>query len=57
MFLNILSPMDLLVILIIALLVFGPGRLSDLGKGLGAGIRNFKEGMKGSEAPPSEEKK
>jgi len=51
LFLNILSPMDLVVILIIALLVFGPGRLSDLGKGLGEGIRNFRSGMKEVETP------
>ena len=36
---------------IIALLVFGPGRLADLGKGLGEGIRNFRSGMKEAETP------
>ncbi len=33
---------ELLLILAIALLIFGPGKLADLGKGLGEGIRNFK---------------
>ena len=51
MFANALSPLDWIVVLIIALLIFGPGKLSDIGKGLGEGIKNFKHGMKG-EAPP-----
>ena len=37
--------MHLLVILIIVLLIFGPKKLGDLGKGLGEGIRNFKSSM------------
>jgi sec-independent protein translocase protein TatA len=37
---------EILVLLAIALLVFGPGRLSELGKGLGEGIRNFKGAIK-----------
>jgi sec-independent protein translocase protein TatA len=41
---------ELLVILVIALLIFGPGRLADIGKGLGEGIRNFKSGVKEGEA-------
>ena len=41
-FANIMSPLDLLVVVIVALLVFGPGKLAGLGKGLGEGIRNFK---------------
>ncbi len=48
-----LGPMELLVILAIALLIFGPSKLADLGKGLGEGIKNFrasmKEGDQGSE--------
>jgi sec-independent protein translocase protein TatA len=36
---------EILVILAIALLIFGPGRLSELGKGLGEGIRNFKSSL------------
>jgi sec-independent protein translocase protein TatA len=42
---------EILVIAAIALLIFGPGRLSELGKGLGEGIRNFKSSMKDTEAP------
>ncbi len=40
---------ELLVILAIALLIFGPGKLADLGKGLGEGIRNFKSSVKDGE--------
>lgn len=36
---------ELLVIVFIALLIFGPKKLGDLGKGLGEGIRNFKSSM------------
>ncbi len=36
---------ELLVILFVALLIFGPKKLGELGKGLGEGIRNFKSGM------------
>jgi sec-independent protein translocase protein TatA len=42
--------MHLLVIFAIALLVFGPKKLPELGKGLGDGIRALKEGMKGDDA-------
>lgn len=46
MFEGLFQPMHLLVILIIAVFVFGPKRLSELGKGLGDGIRSFKGAMK-----------
>jgi sec-independent protein translocase protein TatA len=44
-----LGPVELLVIALIALLLFGAGRISDIGKGLGQGISNFKKGLKESE--------
>jgi sec-independent protein translocase protein TatA len=37
---------EILVILAVALLIFGPGRIAELGKGLGEGIRNFKSAVK-----------
>jgi sec-independent protein translocase protein TatA len=40
---------EILVILAIALLLFGPGKLADLGKGMGEGIKNFKSAMKDGE--------
>ena len=52
MFEGLLQPMHLLVIFGIALLVFGPKKLPELGKGLGDGIRGFRTAMK--EAPKPE---
>jgi sec-independent protein translocase protein TatA len=51
---GLFQPMHLLVIFFIALLVFGPKKLPELGKGLGEGIRALKDGMKDSaSAQPS----
>lgn len=50
MFEGLLQPMHLLVILGIALLVFGPKKLPELGKGIGEGIRSLKLGIK--DEPP-----
>ncbi len=44
---------ELLVILAVALVLFGGKKLADVGKGLGEGIRNFKAGLKGEENPPA----
>jgi sec-independent protein translocase protein TatA len=38
---------ELLIILVVALVIFGPKRLPDLGKSLGKGIREFKNGING----------
>jgi sec-independent protein translocase protein TatA len=51
MFEGLFQPMHLIVIFAIALLVFGPKKLPELGKGLGEGIRALKEGMKDSPPP------
>jgi len=51
---------ELAVILVIALLIFGPKKLGELGKGLGEGIRNFRASMSGegsSNSTTPEEKK
>lgn len=49
---------ELLVVLVIALIIFGPSKIADLGKGLGEGIRNFKGAMKEGEQPtPPQDKK
>ena len=51
---GLLQPMHLLVILAIALVVFGPKKLPELGKGLGQAIRGFKDSLKeGEQAPPN----
>jgi len=41
-----LGPGELAIIALIAMLLFGAGRLASLGKGLGEGIRNFKAGLR-----------
>jgi sec-independent protein translocase protein TatA len=51
MFEGLFQPMHLLVVLFIALLVFGPRKLPELGKGLGDGIRSFKDSMREKEQP------
>lgn len=43
---ELLSPMHLLLIFFVALLLFGPKKLPELGKGIGEGFRALKEGMK-----------
>ena len=40
---------DVVVILAIVILIFGANRLPELGKGIGAGIKNFKSGIKGED--------
>jgi sec-independent protein translocase protein TatA len=42
---------ELLVIALIAMLLFGAGRIADIGKGFGQGIRNLKEGLRDDDAP------
>ncbi len=48
-----LSLPHILVLLLIVLLLFGGRRIPELMRGLGEGIRNFKEGMKGDQTPPT----
>jgi sec-independent protein translocase protein TatA len=50
---GLFQPMHLLVIFGIALLVFGPKKLPELGKGIGEGIRGFKSAMKAEEEKPA----
>jgi len=45
MFEGLFQPTHLIIILVIALLVFGPQKLPELGKGLGEGIRGFKKAL------------
>lgn len=40
---------EMLVILVIIILIFGANRLADIGRGIGRGIRNFKEATRESE--------
>jgi len=52
MFEELLQPMHLLVILGIAMVVFGPKKLPELGKGLGEAIRGFKDSLKSDDPEP-----
>jgi sec-independent protein translocase protein TatA len=45
MFEGLFQPMHLLIILVIVLVIFGPGKLPELGSGLGKSIREFKKAM------------
>lgn len=45
MFEGLFRPMHLLLILVIVLIIFGPGRLPEIGAGLGKSIRGFKKAM------------
>ena len=63
---GLLQPVHLFFILLIVLILFGPGKLPELGKGLGKGIREFKDAIRGGlegssdkkeERKPEEEKK
>jgi sec-independent protein translocase protein TatA len=53
MFEGLFQPMHLLVIFGIALLVFGPRKLPELGKGIGEGIRGFKAAMSADDEKPA----
>jgi sec-independent protein translocase protein TatA len=51
-----LGPLELLIILGIVVLIFGATRLTDVGKGLGRGIKEFRKEMKDGDGDDSEEK-
>lgn len=46
---------ELLIILVVAVLLFGGKKIPEVAKGLGEGIRNFKDSLKG-ETPPDDKK-
>jgi sec-independent protein translocase protein TatA len=45
---NNIGPMELVIVLVIALLVLGPKRLPEVGKSLGRGMREFKDSISGN---------
>jgi len=51
---GLFQPFHILLIIAIALLLFGPSKFASLGKGLGEGIRNFKSAMKEGEEKKEE---
>jgi len=54
---DLLQPWHLIVLAVVAFLLFGAKRLPELGKGLGEGLKGFREGIKGvtdpTPAPPA----
>lgn len=48
---GLFQPMHLIVILVIVLIIFGPGRLPELGAGLGKSIKEFKKAMNEKDEP------
>jgi sec-independent protein translocase protein TatA len=50
---GLFQPMHLLIIFGVALLVFGPKKLPELGKGIGEGIRGFRSAVKAEEEKPA----
>ena len=56
-----IGPWEILILLLIVLLVFGPKRLPELGRSVGRGMREFKDSVKGGgeekapELPPAED--
>jgi sec-independent protein translocase protein TatA len=51
MFEGLFQPTHMLVILALCLIIFGPKKLPELGKGLGEGLRGFREAMSGEKKP------
>jgi len=54
---GLFQPMHLLLILVIVLIIFGPGKLPELGESLGKSIRGFKKAMSEKEEDKIEVKK
>ncbi len=61
MFEGLFQPVHLILVLLIVLLIFGPGKLPQIGAGLGKSIRDFKKALQGKDEielkPEPEDKK
>jgi sec-independent protein translocase protein TatA len=49
------NPIHLLIVLLVVLMVFGAKRLPEMGRGLGHGMRDFKDALSGQSSPASAE--
>jgi sec-independent protein translocase protein TatA len=49
-----LGATELVIILVVALVIFGPGKLPELGSALGKGIKDFRRSLEGKDAPTQE---
>ncbi|MBV9455364.1 MAG: twin-arginine translocase TatA/TatE family subunit [Rubrobacter sp.] len=56
MYSGLLSPSHLIIVLLIIMLLFGAKRLPELGRNLGQGIKEFKEGLATKEEPKEEKR-
>ena len=54
MFEGLFRPLHLLLILLIVLIIFGPGKLPEIGEGLGKSIRGFKKALNEKDEPHNE---
>jgi len=54
---GLFRPMHLLIILVIVLVIFGAGKLPEIGEGLGKSIRSFKKAISADDDPKSNEEK
>jgi sec-independent protein translocase protein TatA len=52
---NNIGPMELIIVLVIALIVIGPKRLPEVGKSLGKGMREFKDSLSGDSRDEDED--
>lgn len=57
LFIRNFGPLEILMILVVILILFGVGKLPEVGSGLGKGIRNFKKGIRGDSDPEEEKEK
>jgi sec-independent protein translocase protein TatA len=48
-----LSPWHIAIVVVIGLLIFGPKKLPELGRGIGSGLRDFRKGLSGEVDPPA----
>ncbi len=48
-----ISPIQIIIVLAVALLIFGPKRLPEMGRGLGRGIGDFRDGISGRDPEPA----
>jgi sec-independent protein translocase protein TatA len=56
MFENILQPTHLILVLVIAMIFFGPKKIPEIGRSLGEGIRSFRDSMRPPPVEPKPEK-